>query len=161
MPTDVEQLGLIHPEVSRETLEFLHWVSKGRGPLNAALAVGWSPRFLTDQMKVQDFVELYDEARLRLIESVEEQAYAAALRGNITAIQLVLYCQANDKGWRPPTQRLSVTQQSQVRVELVEATKAAAVELMRSHGVEALQIGGPLDDLDDEEIVDAELVDEQ
>jgi hypothetical protein len=148
-------LVTIHPEQSADTLMFLEALSCGRGQLNAALAVGWSPRKLRDLMKSPEFIELMDEARTRGIETIEEKVFELAERGNLAAATLFLYCQAADRGWRPPAQRVAVSSQSTVKVELVEGAKAAVLEQLRAGDIRALQPGGAL-----HEIVDADVVEE-
>jgi hypothetical protein len=132
-------LALIHPDQPSEVLLFMQRIASGVGELNAAIEVGWSPRQLRDMMKNEDFRELVRESKVRLLETVEQKAYKLAMRGNMAAIQLVLFSQAADRGWRPPTQRVAINQQTTVTVEAIEAGKQAVTELLAEHGVRALQ----------------------
>lgn len=146
-------LATIHPEQSADTLMFLEALSCGRGQLKSALSVGWSPHKLRTLMKNPEFIELMDEARVMSIETIEERVYDLADRGNLAAATLVLYCQAADRGWRPPAQRVAVSTQSTVKIELVEGAKAAVMEQLRAGDIKALQPGGALD-IEDAEVVD-------
>lgn len=132
-------LSLIHPDQPAEVISFLQDLAHGVGELNAALAVGWSPFQLQQRKKDDDFKELMRESRTRLLEDVEFMVYKLAKRGNMAAIQLVLYSQGADRGWRPPTQRVAVNQETKVTIEQVEAGKQAVTELLASKGVRALQ----------------------
>jgi hypothetical protein len=106
-------------------------------------------------MKNPEFVELMDEARVMSIETIEERVYDLAERGNLAAATLVLYCQAAERGWRPPAQRVAVSSQSTVKVEIVEGNKRAVLEHLRSGGdIRALQPGGVLDEIAEAEVVE-------
>lgn len=132
-------LSLIHPDQPAEVISFLRDLAKGIGDLNAALAVGWSPRQLADRKKDEGFRELMREARIRTIEDIEYTVRRLAKRGNMAAAQLVLFSEAADRGWRPPTQRVAINQQTTVTVEAIEGGKQAVTELLAEHGVRALQ----------------------
>lgn len=148
-----DSLALVHPDVAYEVIEFLSEISQGVGELNAAIGIGWSPHQLAQYKAKPGFNELIAGARTLLIEDVEEMVYKAAKRGNMTAAQLVLYSQAADKGWRPPTQRVSVNQQTSVKVEVLEATRMSVVQLLAERGVAALQPpADPVIDVESEEI---------
>lgn len=125
-----------------DTDQFLQLVARGVGELNAAITVGWTPAKLKKLKKDKDFEELIVESRLCLMESVEEKEYELALRGNQRAIEMVLFCKGADRGWHPPTQKVSIERKDTVRIELVQATVAAAKELLTQNGtVAALQAG--------------------
>jgi len=57
-------------------------ISKGVGPKNAAIAVGWSLRQLRELQSDAQFVEVMEAAREQLIESIEEKSAAMAIAGN-------------------------------------------------------------------------------
>lgn len=146
-------LAEIHPNAAGDTIEFLERIAGGGGPLNSALAVGWSPKQLRDMLKSADFREMLEDARERSIETVEEGVQKLARKGNLGAQQLILFCLGAHRGWRPPTQRVAVNSQTTVKIENVEGVKAAVLEALRSGEVKALQPGGALD-IEDAEVVD-------
>lgn len=145
-------LAVIHPNLGEDMLDFFELIADGAGPLNAALAVGWTPRKLRELSKNPEFAEMMLECQERCIESIEQKARELARKGNMTAIQLVLFCQAPERGWRPPTQRVAVSQNIQVKHEVVEAAKAAVLHAIDQRGVKALQPGG-LDDIEEADVV--------
>lgn len=144
----------IYPAHPVDVLEFLESLADGVGQLNAALAVGWSPKKLRDLMRDQSFLDMMEESRIRKLESVEEVVYRLAQRGNLAAATLILYSHAADRGWRPPAQRVAVSSQTTVKVEIVEGAKAAVLEQLRTGSIKSLQPGGALD------IVEAEVVED-
>jgi hypothetical protein len=148
------ELRTIYPAHPLDVLEFLEALSNGVGQLNAALAVGWSPKKLRDLMRDNEFLDMMEESRIRGVETIEQKVFELASRGNLAAATLYLYCQAPDRGWRPPAQRVSVSSQTTVKVELVEGAKQAVMEQLRAGGVKALQPGGPLDEIEDADVVD-------
>lgn len=146
---------LIAPAILDTMEEFLYMIQRGVGPKNAAVACGWTMRQLKELESMPQFQEAMGVAQDQRTESVEQKVFELAMAGNVPMIQLYLYCQASEKGWRPPAQRVSVHHQGTIAVEKVQATKAALLEIMREQGSAALAIGGPLD----ADIVDAEVVD--
>jgi len=149
---------LLSPVVLDGMEEFLGMISKGVGPKNAAIAVGWSLRQLRELQSDAQFVEVMEAAGEQLIESIEEKSAQMAQAGNVPMIQMWLYCKGADRGWRPPTHRVNVSHQGTPAAERVLAVTSAALELMAKHGHQALALGGPLDEMD--HIVDAEVVDD-
>jgi len=139
--------------VSETIEEFIELVVGGVGKLNAALAVGWTPRQLRELETDPDFNLLMEQCSIRQIESVEQVAYELAIARSVPMIQMILYCKGADRGWRPPTQRVAVNHQGTVAVERVNAVRQAAIELMERHGPEMLAIGGPLDSIDEADVV--------
>lgn len=148
----------IPPNVLATMDSFLSMIQTGTGPLNAAVAAGWTIRQFRDLEANPQFQAAMAVALEQRIEGIEEKAYELARAGNVPMIQMILYSHASDKGWRPPAQRVAVHHGGTVKVEQVMATKAALRELMAENGVSALAFGGPLDPTDPE-IVDAEVVD--
>jgi hypothetical protein len=137
------------------TEQFLAYVQGGVGELNAAFAVDWTPAELRRRKRDSGFQQLIEIARERRVETIEQRVYELASRKNPArwAVELALFCQAADRGWRPPAQRIDVSRTSKVEVSLVQSTVAAARELMMTADPAALQPGGALD------IVDAEVID--
>jgi hypothetical protein len=119
--------------------EFLEHLRNGVGPTNACYAVGWSPRHLRKKMLDPEFVEMCRESNDRKLESLEEVLHGLALKGNLAALQFVLMCQAPERGWRPPQQRVAINQQTTIRVENVEAAKQAILATLAERNVKALQ----------------------
>lgn len=119
--------------------EFLEHLIAGVGPLNACYSVGWTPHHLRKKMLDAEFRELVSIAQERKIERLEQRAIELADKGNLAAIQFVLMCQAPERGWRPPQQRVAINQQTTIRVENVEAAKAAILDRLAARDVKALQ----------------------
>jgi hypothetical protein len=137
--------------------QFLEDIRRGVGPKNAAVAAGWTIKQLRELEGNPQFQEAMEVAKDQLIESVETEAFRLALSGNVPMITMILYNKGRDRGWAPPTQRVAVQHGGSVKVEAIQATKAALRELMAENGATALGYGGPLD----APIIDAEVVDEQ
>ena len=121
------------------------------GEMTAALAVGWTPRKLKALRKDPEFIQLINEAKTQLVESVESVAIRNALRGNQRAIELFLFCHAADRGWRPPAHRHEVVQSGRVDISIVASVKEAVQAHLASGTVAELQ--GP-------EPIDAEIIDD-
>lgn len=119
--------------------DFIEYVANGVGPLTAALAVDWTPKMLADFMGDESFRELVLWAEERKIETIEEVCFEKAKKGNTTLIQFYLLSKGAHRGWRPPTQRVAVNTQSEVRIEVVEAQREALLQIMRDQGIAALQ----------------------
>jgi hypothetical protein len=120
-----------------ETLMFLEDVRTGTGPINAGVAVGWSPakvrRFLNDP----EFAELVSTAKEQLHEDIEATVYRLAKGGHIKAAQMVLYNERSER-WKD-VRHINVQQHSTLDIGVVESVKTAARELLREQGVAALQ----------------------
>ena len=149
-----EELATLHPELGEQKMDFLERIAKGVRPLSAGLAVGWTPKRTREVLTEPGMAEIVRDAQEISIETLEEKVYKLAKKGNVSCLQLVLFCQASERGWRPATQRVAISSQSTVRVEVVEAAKAATLAAISKHGVKALQVGGALD------VVDAEPLDD-
>lgn len=148
--------ALLPKQILDDLPEFLQMVQDGVGVKSAAIACKWSLRQLKDLESMPQFQEALAVAREQKLEALEKKSYEMALQGNVPMMQMWLYCQGADRGWRPPAQRVHHQHQGTIGVEKVQATKAALLQIMQEHGVEALAIGGPLDGT----IVDAEVVDD-
>jgi hypothetical protein len=129
---------------------FLTFIQGGVGLLNAGLAVDWSPAETRRRMKDPDFRELVETARERRTETIEQRVYELAMQDKPSrwAVELALFCQASERGWRPPTQRVEVNRNVRVDLTQVAATVQAAKELMMAADPAALQPGGALDAID-------------
>lgn len=121
----------------RETQAFLEDIRTGTGPLNAGIAVGWSPAKIKRLLRDEAFAEMVDVARERLHESIEKTLYQLADGGHIKAIQMVLYNERADR-WKD-VRHINVEQHSTLDIGVVESVKTAARELLRENGVAALQ----------------------
>ncbi len=140
--------AVLPASILEELEHFLEMIHLGVGPKNAAVACNWTFK------QLPEFQEAMKYARERSIESIEAKAFELARAGNVPMIQMILFSHAADKGWRPPTQRVAVTHQGAIKVEQLQAAKAAMLEVMYEHGTDALAVGGPLDN----DIMDAEIV---
>lgn len=121
----------------RETVVFLEDVLTGTGPLNAAIAVGWSPAKLKRLMKDPEFAEMVDFTLERRLESVEKVLWELARGGHFKSIQMVLYNKRSEE-WRD-VRHIQVERHDQLDVGVVISVKQAALEVLRERGVAALQ----------------------
>jgi hypothetical protein len=133
---------------------FLDDIKKGVGPLTAAYAVNWTQAKLNRLMRDSEFRELFDAAKEMRLESVEETFFRVANKGNVRAMETILFCHGQHHGWRPPTQRVEVNRTTKTESTIVVATVEAAKQLLAQADPAALQPGGALD------IIDAEVVDD-
>jgi hypothetical protein len=138
----------------QEQQDFFEYLQAGVGAMNAAVAVGWTPRQLRRMLSDDEFSEMVDAVRERRIEGYEHALHEKAMAGNMVALQMVLYCQASDRGWRPPATRVALNRTTKVEVSLTTSVVEAARQVMATSDVAALQPGGALDDIVDAEIVD-------
>lgn len=127
--------------------DFLEHVRNGVGTTNACYAVGWTPRHLRDKLKDPDFVEMVRESNERKIETLEKVTFDLAAKGNLAALQFYLMCQASERGWRPPQQRVAINAQTTIRLEAVAASKQAILDRLEKRDIKALQ-PGPVIDVD-------------
>jgi hypothetical protein len=127
---------------SQELKRFLERVNSGVGELNAAIEVGWTPAELRKYQKDAEFRELVQVCMDQRLERVESKAFELAERGQMRAIELVLFCKGAHRGWHPPTQKVSVERTETVKVEMVHSIKAAALQVLQTEGaIAALQSG--------------------
>lgn len=144
-PLEVEQfLELIRVSTQYDD-DGAEYMQAPMGHMTAALAVGWTPRKLKALMKDPDFVQLVNEAKTMLVESVEAMAIRNALHGNQRAIELFLFCHASDRGWRPPAHRHEVVQSGKVDIAIVASVKEAVQAHLASGTVAELQGPPPID----------------
>jgi hypothetical protein len=125
--------------------EFLDLIRDGEGHITAGIAAGLSPRQVREMEADPEYGELIGVARTQRIEGYEKRLHDLAMDGNFPALQLELFCQASDRGWRPPQQRVAHEVNNHITIERVMSTKAAVLELIAEHGPGILAIGGPLD----------------
>lgn len=138
------------PAELKKVQQYLELLRGGCGQINACYAVGWTPDHLRRKMRDPEFRAMMDEARTRMIETIEETVIGMATRGNFAAAQFVLLCQAADRGWRPPQQRVAIEGSHTVKHELVAATKDVILAQLAKRDMKALQPS---------QIVDADVVD--
>lgn len=131
-------------QASLDTLRFLCLIANGIGPNNAAAEVGWSPRVLTEKSKDPEFIEMMNDAEQCTREDIETAMIRRAKNGNVQAQALYLFNRAPDR-WKPAQTRVAVTTVGRFQLEVVEATRQAAVGLIEGQDLRDLQIGGPLD----------------
>lgn len=122
---------------AKDTFTFLEDIRVGTGPLNAGLAVGWSPAKVRRLLKDAEFVELMNAASEMRLESVEKTLWQLADRGHFKAIQMVLFNKRPD-AWRD-IKHIQVDKRETLEVGVVVSVKAAALELLREQGVDAFQ----------------------
>jgi hypothetical protein len=125
--------------------DFLGMLTDGEGQITAGIACGFTPRQVYDMEADPEYGELIAVARTQRIEGYEKRLHDLAMEGNFPALQMELYCQGSDRGWRPPQQRVAHDHRGQVEVARVQSTTAAVVALIAEHGPGILAIGGPLD----------------
>jgi hypothetical protein len=130
----------------RELHSFLDEVRLGTGPLNAAIAVGWSPAKLKRLQADAEFRELLEVARERRLESYEKTLHDLASAGHFKALQMILYNERSER-WRD-VRHIATTHSEQLEVGVVLSVKQSVVELLRENGVAALQSGGAFDAVD-------------
>ena len=133
------------PAELKKVQDFLELLRQGTGQINACYAVGWTPDHLRRKMRDAEFRAMTDEARTRMIETLEETVIGMANRGNFAAAQFVLLCQAADRGWRPPQQRVAIEGRTTVKHELVAATKDVILAQLAERNMKALQPGQVID----------------
>jgi len=133
----------------REIVElelFLEDLRCGVGPLNAAIARGWSPAKLRRLEKDTEFQELVAVARERRLESYEQTLHEMAQGGHFKALQMVLFNERSEK-WKD-VRHIQMTQNNQLEIGVVVSVKQSVLELLRENGVQSLQSGGALDPID-------------
>lgn len=122
-----------------EVEEFLTLVKDGVGKLSAAVTVGWSPAELNQFLDNSDNEALVKASLEMRMEEVEQTVWRLAKKGNISAIQMVLYNFGTDRGWRPPQQQVRIDQKVEVTSADIEGVRAAVLETLRNEGAAALQ----------------------
>jgi hypothetical protein len=146
--TDValsEQKEMTQREM-RELDSFLEALRNGVGPLNAAVAQGWSPAKLRRIQKDPEIAELIMMARERRLEGYEETLHSMANAGHFKALQMVLFNERSER-WKD-VRHIQMTANTQLDVGVVVSVKQSVAELIRENGVAALQAGGALDVLE-------------
>ena len=127
----------------RDLEAFLEEVRCGTGPLNAAIAVGWSPAKLRRMQKDPEFVELVQVSKERLLESHERTLNDLAGAGHFKALQMILFNERSER-WKD-VRHIQTSVSETLDVGVVVSIKQGVTELLREEGVAALQSGGVLD----------------
>lgn len=140
---------------------FLEYRRLGIGRNNAAVAVGWSHAEMRKMLNDAGFAELEQIMLERRVESVEQRVWELASKENPSrwAVELALFCQAADRGWRPPAQRIDVSKTTKTEITLVHTAVAATLQVLESADPAALQPGGALDVIDAEVVEDRDVQD--
>lgn len=120
------------------------------GELTAAFAVGWTARKLRMLKRDPEFLAMMDEAKELVLESVEQMAIRNALLGRQRAIEMVLFCKAAHRGWRPPAQRHEVNHSGTIDHSVVAAGMEIAKAMLEETSVRELQSA----------VIDAEVIDD-
>lgn len=149
-PEDEEQ---VFAEIA-EREEFLTLVASGVPSRLAAYKVRWTPKQLKQMLADPDFAELIDDATERSLDGIEATLHRKAEEGNMAAIQMVLF-NRRPRSWRD-VRKIEITQRTDVTVVQVEATKQAAIALLRERGAGVMQ--ALTEGVDD--VIDAELIEE-
>jgi hypothetical protein len=127
----------------RDLEAFCEEVRCGTGPLNAAIAVGWSPAKLRRMQKDPEFVELINVSKERLLESHERTLNDLAAGGHFKALQMILFNERSER-WKD-VRHIQTSISETLDVGVVISVKQSVAELLRENGVAALQPGGVMD----------------
>ena len=137
----------------REREDFLDRVARGT-PVNlAGFAVRWSPQRVKQELNDPQFAALVEAAVERSLDSIEETLHRKAVDGNMAAIQMVLF-NRRPRSWRD-VRKIELTGRTEVTVVQVEATRRAAIELLRERGAGVMQaLTAGIDDVIDAEVIE-------
>lgn len=122
---------------------FLTLVADGIPPMLAGFEVQWTPRQTRLNLADPDFAVLIREAQTRNIDAIEHQLMVQAKKGNMAAIQLVLFNKRGDD-WKD-IKRVEVRGHVTHSVVDIEGAKQAALEYLSQGRVAELQPGGIMD----------------
>lgn len=148
-PEDEEQ---VFAEIA-EREEFLALVSSGVPTRLAAYKVRWTPKQLKRMLADPEFAELIDDATERSLDGIEATLHRKAEEGNMAAIQMVLF-NRRPRSWRD-VRKIELTGRTEVTVVQVEATRRAAIELLRERGAGVMQaLTAGIDDVIDAEVIE-------
>lgn len=125
---------------------FLELIADGVPPMLAGCEVSWTPRQTERNLRDPVFAEMVEAAMDRSIDSIELAMHRLAKKGNLGAMQMILYNRRPDR-WKD-LRRIEVKTETNVTITEIQAARYTAIELLRSHGVAALQPGGALDVID-------------
>lgn len=117
--------------------QFIELVAHGISPVNAGIEVSWSPAKTKRMLADPEIAEMLAAARDRADGLIEKALFDCAARGNVSAIQMWLYNRQPDQ-WRD-VKRIEVRSEHKVTVAAVESVKVGVLELIREHGVGAMQ----------------------
>jgi hypothetical protein len=149
----VDQSAMSAREVA-ERNRFLDLVFSGKAAIPAGLTTGWSLLHTRKVMQDPMIAEILTAIESIKDDTMESAVYGMGLAGNFQAAQWWLL---NRRGavWKD-TKRVVVDSTERISIEVVHSVKRGALELLREHGVAALQPGGALDqviDVDSTEVV--------
>lgn len=150
----VDQSPMSATEVA-ERNRFLDLVFGGKAAVPAGLTIGWSLLHTRKVMEDPMIAEILTAIESIKDDNMESAVYGMGLSGNFQAAQWWLL---NRRGavWKD-TKRVVVDSTERISIEVVHSVKRGALELLREHGVAALQPGGALDqqviDVDSTEVV--------
>lgn len=132
--------------------EFLELLVSGIGVHMAGYQVGWSPRKTKQMMADTDFAELIEAALDRKYDSIEKALHDQAVKGNMAAIQMVLYNRRPGQ-WKD-LRRIEVKTDVTVNLGEVGAAKQAILEMIRTQGAAAMlpAPNGEILDVESEEV---------
>lgn len=147
-----------------ETITFLEKICEDWGEYEAGLAMGWSPAKIRRFLANSEHREIIWAIREADNESVERSIKATAKRGNPTAQKLWAYNKMSHRGW---ADRRSVRVEGEIDHNMVHSVKEALNEQTRAlveqhdvQGIAALQQAIGLGDPDEEDVIDAEVIDD-
>lgn len=149
-----------------DTITFFERLAEDYGPMEIGLSMGWSPamvnRFMADKSRGEIIAMITDAQH----ESVERAIVLHARAGNSTALKLYAYNKMQHRGWADRS-KLEITGRSQHEIvlsvrEALDAKLTEAVSVGGAEGIKALQAGYLTADIpvDDDDVIDAEVVDE-
>lgn len=136
-PSPVQRYYDTEFEGITERISFLEKVAEGTSEFNAGIEVGWSPAETRKALAEPEFRELIDFACQQADGNIEQALYKIAHKGNLGAMQMWLYNRQPGK-WKD-VKRIEVTNDVKVSIGVVASVKAGALEMLREHGVEAMQ----------------------
>lgn len=122
---------------------FLELVADGMPVTSAGFECGWTPFQTRRNLADGSFAELVRFARTRAVDSVEHMLFKAAKKGNLSAMQMILYNERPDQ-WKD-TKRIEVRSDININVTEIKAAKEVTLQLLKERGVLELQPGGILD----------------
>lgn len=129
---------------------FLELVRLGTPELNAALEVGWTPKFLRSLQQDKEFRDLIAEAQQTADGTIEEILYREAHKGKQWAVQMWLFNRQPDR-WKD-LKRIEVKTEHTVSIGQALTIKDAALMLLRQEGVDAVQSLPAVIDVESEEL---------
>lgn len=143
-----------------EVRQFFDLKAEGYGDVEIGLSLGWSPAMVRRFVGDPERSEILTALEERRHETMERAVHRAGLQGNVQAMKLWLYSQAQHRGWADNRSvRVDVQSQREIVVSVRQAVHEKTAELVADRGedgVAALQRAF----MDDDDVVDAEVVGE-